>query len=159
MRAIYAANTEAVVALAAATTAKTIFGVKGDAGHGIDLYRWWFNFDGVVGSEKPILIELCECSWATNAPGTNSTTVTVNQVAGPTLAETFAAGRNWTAEPTTLTPIESFDYDPYKGYWSYDFPLGDSPDSAVAEGFAIRMTIPTGGAAVNARVGMRWGRV
>jgi hypothetical protein len=158
MRAIYAANVESVVALVAATV-KTVFGVKGDAGHGIDLLKWWFNFDGVSGSEKPVLVELCECTWATNAPGTASTAVTINQAAGPTLAETFAAARNWTTEPTTLTAIESFDYDPYKGFWSYDFPLGDSPDSAAAEGFAIRMTVPTGGANVNVRAGMRWSRV
>jgi hypothetical protein len=159
MRAIYAADTEAVVALAAAATAKTIFGVKGDAGHGIDLLKWWFNFDGVTAAEKPILVELCELTWATNAPGTNSTAVTVDQAAGPTLAETFAAARNWTTEPTVLTPIETFELDPYKGFYSYDFPLGDSPDSLVAEGFCVRMTIPTGGAAVNARAGMRWARV
>lgn len=159
MRAIYAADTEALVALAAAATAKTIFGVKADAGHGIDLLKWWLSFDGVTASEKPVLVELCEATFATNAPGTNSTAVTVDQAAGPTLAETFAAARNWTAEPTVLTPIESFDLDPYKGFYSYDFPLGDSPDSPAGEGFVVRMTIPTGGAAVNARVGMRWSRV
>lgn len=159
MRATYQADTEAVFALAAAATAKTVFGVKADAGHGIDLLKWWFSLDGVVASEKPILVELCELTWATNAPGTNSTAVSVDQFAGPTLAETFAAARNWTAEPTMITPLEAFDFDPYKGFYSYDFPLGDSPDSLAGEGFCIRMTIPAGGAAVNARAGMRWARV
>lgn len=159
MRAIYVADTEAAVALAAAGTAKTIFGVKGDAGHGVDLLKWWVSLDGATAAEKPVLVELCELTWATNPPGTGSTVVTVDQAAGPTLAETFSAARNWTAEPTVLTPLESFDLDPYKGFYSYDFPLGDSPDSLAGEGFCVRMTIPTGGAAVNARAGMRWARV
>jgi len=158
MRAEYEAHTSAAVALAAATTAKTIFGIKGDTGYALDLLKWWFTLDGVSASEKPIYIELCYCTWATNAPGTASTSETPNQVAGPRIAETFAAGRNWTSEPTVLTPIEVFDYDPYKAYYGYDFSLGDSPDSANAEGFAVRMTIPSGGAAVNARTGMRVAR-
>lgn len=159
MRALYVARTEALVALAAAGTAKTVFGFKADAGHGIDLLKWWFTFDGVDATQKPIYVELCEVTWATNAPGTNSTAVAVTQQSGPTLAETFSAARSWTAEPTALTPIEDLEIDPYKGFYSYDFPLGDSPDSLVAEGFCIRMTIPTGGSAVNTRAGMKIGRV
>jgi len=159
MRAIYSADAEAAVALAAATV-KTVFGVKADAGHAIQLLGAWFGFDGVASSEKPVLVEFCACTWATQPPGTLSTAVTVDQEAGPRYAETFSAARNWTTEPTVQTPIRSFGYDPNKGYWDRDFALGDEPDFAVAEGFTIRMTVPSGGAAVNVdRPGARWARV
>ena len=159
MRAKYVATSEAVVALAAAGTAKTVFGVKGDAGIGVDLLEWWFSFDGVTGGEKPILIELVYATWATNPPGTASTSVTPQQVAGRAVAESFSAARNWTTEPTVLTEIEGFEYDPNKGMYRYKYSLGDEPDSAAAEGFAVRMTIPTGGAAVNTYVGSVVARV
>ena len=58
-----------------------------------------------------------------------------------------------------ITPLITFDYDPYKGMYDRDYALGDTPDFAIAEGFCVRMTIPTGGAAVNARVGAKWARV
>lgn len=158
MPAQYAADTEAAVASAAATTAKTIFGVKGDSGHGVLLKSWWLDFDGVASAEKPILVEFCYVTWATNAPGTNSTAVTVDQFSGRAIAETFAAGRNWTSEPTTITPLITFDYDPFKGFYERDYALGDEPDTAVAEGFCWRLTVPSGGAAVNYRMGARWAR-
>jgi len=159
MRAIYVADTEGLVALAAAGTAKTIFGVKGDAGHAIDLLGLTISLDGLTATEKSIVVELCACTWATNAPGTASTAVTVKQESGPRIAETFAAAKTWTTEPTVLTVLEPFDLDPYKYQYKYDFSLGESPDFAVAEGFAVRMTIPSAGAAVNARVRGRWARV
>ena len=159
MRAIYVCDTEGKVAGAAATTAKTVFGIKGDAGHGIDLLGLGFALDGVSASEAPVLIEFCYCTWATNAPGTNSTAVTVDQESGPRIAETFSAGKNWTTEPTVLTALRPLDYDPNKLIYERDHPLGESPDSAAAEGFALRMTIPSGGAAVNIRAWAKWARV
>jgi hypothetical protein len=159
VRAIYVADTEGAVALAAAGTAKTVFGVKADAGHAIDLLGLGFSLDGVAASEKPVLIEFAACTFATNAPGTASTAVTVDQEAGPRIAETFAAGKNWTTEPTVVTPYRPLDYDPNKLFYERDHPLGESPDFAVAEGFVLRMTIPSGGAAVNARCWAKWARV
>ena len=160
MRAIYGATTEGAVAAAAAATAKTIFGVKGDTGHGIDLQALAFSLDGLTASEKPVLVEFCAVTFATNAPGTNSTAVTVDTVAGPRVAETFAAGKNWTAEPTVVTVLNEFEVDPYKFIFDKEWPLGNSPDFAAAEGFGIRLTVPTGGAAVNLRVNRcEWSRV
>lgn len=159
MRTIYVADTEGIVALAAATTAKTIWGVLGDAGHGIDLLGLAFSLDGVTASEKPVLVELCHCTFAANPPGTASTAVTIKTEAGRQVAETFSAAKNWTTEPTVMTALRPLDCDPYKFYYEKDNPLGESPDTDAADGFAIRMTIPSGGAAVNARIYARWARV
>jgi hypothetical protein len=135
-RAIYTADTEGVVAVAAAAT-KTVFAVKADTGHAIDLLALNFSLDQATptASDKGVFIELCAATFATNAPGTNSTAVGVDQAGGPRIAETFAAGKNWTTEPTVLTSI------------------------SVAEGFALRITNPSGNQSVNVRAWAKWARV
>jgi hypothetical protein len=160
MRANYIADTEGVVAVAAAAT-KTVFGVKGDAGHGIDLLGLSFSLDQATptATDKAVLVEFCAVTFATNAPGTNSTAVAVDSYSGPRAAETFAAAKNWTAEPTVITALEPFDCDPYKFTYKFDFPFGETPDFAVAEGFCLRVTNPSGNQSVNVRAGARWARV
>jgi hypothetical protein len=160
MRAIYAADSEGVVAVAAAST-KTVFGVKADAGHAIDLLFLFFSIDQATptATDKAVFVEFCAITFATNAPGTNSTAVTIDSYAGPRVAETFAGGKNWTAEPTVVTALDPFDADPYKFTYREGFPLGESPDFAAAEGFGIRVTNPSGNQSVNVRAGARWARV
>lgn len=160
MRAIYVADSEGVVAVAANTT-KTVFGVKADTGHAIDLLGLAFSIDQATptAGDKMVLVEFCYLTWATNAPGTNSTAVTVDQESGPRITETFSAGKTWTTEPTVVNPLRPFDCDPYKFTYDRDYPLGEGPDSAAVEGFAIRVTNPTGNQSVNVRAVMRWARV
>lgn len=159
-RSIYEVTTEGVVASAAATTAKTILGAKAHANSGLDLLGFWIDFDGTTASEKPVLVECAYCTWATNGPGTNSTSVTPIQASGRVLTAGFTAAKTWTSEPTALTStiFRAVDLDPNKGLYHYDWPLGETPDCALAEGFVIRCTVPSGGAAVNYRAGMRLAR-
>jgi hypothetical protein len=147
----YVALTEGAVALAAAT-AKTVLGVKGHANFGVDMKGFWVDFDGVTASALPVLCEFGYCSWATNAPGTASTSVTVNQVYGRVTTAGFTAGKTWTTEPTTITVLDAFTLDPNKGLFRYDWSLGESPDANPTEGYILRLTAP---ATVNARAGFR----
>jgi hypothetical protein len=147
----YVALTEGAVALSAAT-AKTVLGVKGHANFGVDMKGFWVDFDGVTASAIAVLCELCYSSWTTNSPGTNSTSVTVNQVYGRVTTAGFTAGKTWTTEPTVLTVLDAFTLDPNKGLFRYDWSLGESPDSGLAEGYCLRLTAP---ATVNARAGFR----
>ena len=162
MRAIYVADTEGVVAVAAAAT-KTVFGVKADTGHAIDLLGLAFSVDQSTptATDKGILVEFCAVTFATNAPGVGgiSTAVTVDQESGPRIAETFSAAKNWTSEPTVVTSMRPYDVDPYKFTYERDHPLGESPDFGLAEGFAIRVTNPSGNQSVNIRAWARWARV
>lgn len=135
----YTAPSAAAVALTAAT-AKSIIGVAGAASFGVDLIKYRLAFDGVSAANTPVLVELCYATFATNAPGTNSTSITVQQVYGRSITAGFTAASNWTTEPTVLTPIDSFTVTPNGGTLVYDFPLGTSPDSAVSQGFVIRCT-------------------
>lgn len=144
----YSIVTPATVVALAAGVAKSILGVKGNAAFGVDLKKMRVAFDGVTAANVPVLVELCYATFATNSPGTASTSITPVQTYGRVSTHGFTAAGNWTTEPTVLSPIESWLVTPNGGFMPYDFPLGDTPDSALAEGFVIRCNAP---AIVNVR--------
>jgi hypothetical protein len=144
---LYSAVTGGAVALSAAT-AKTILGVKAHANSGLLLKKLKIAFDGVTASAIPVLVETGYCTWATNSPGTASTSVTPAQKNGRALTAGFTAGKTWTTEPTVITVLDEILIPAFMGSAWYDVPLGDEYDCALAEGFVVRCTAP---AAVNVR--------
>lgn len=146
----YSCTTEGAVALSAAT-AKTIVGVKAHANSGLQLKGFLVAFDGVTSSAVPVLVEVGYCTFATNSPGTNSTSTTPRQAYGRALTAGFTSGKTWTTEPTAITVIKEFLLSPNGGAIAYQFPLGLEPDTALAEGLVIRCTAP---ATVNVRASM-----
>jgi hypothetical protein len=137
-------STPANVALAAAT-AKTVLAVTSSATCGLDLLKVRVSFDGVTATAVPVLVELCYSTFATAGTATAATPV---QVYGRTVAVGATAAVNYTVEPTVLTVVDQWLLSPNSGTVLYDWPLGTSPDSAVSQGFALRLTAP---AIVNAR--------
>ena len=154
MKAGYTAVTGGAVALSAAT-AKTVIGVKAHANSGVDLTYFEVSFDGVTASNVPVLVELCYCTWATNSPGTNSTSLTPVQLYGRVLAVGGTAGKTWTAEPTVLSVLDEFLLTPNGGIVKWPYAPGYTLDSALAQGFAIRCTAPD---VVNVRATLNWER-
>lgn len=144
---IYTAVTGGAVALAAAT-AKTILGWKAHANSSLLLVAYEVSFDGVTASAVPVLVEICYTTWATNSPGTASTSVTPVQKSGRVLTVGATAGKTWTTEPTAHTILSEKLLTPNGGVIVFNYPLGTEPDCALAEGFAIRCTAP---AIVNVR--------
>lgn len=140
---------------AVTSTPACALGVKGNAAFGVDLKGFWVDFDGVTSSNVPALVELGAVTFATNSPGTNSTSVTPTQLYGRLLTHGFTAAKTWTTEPTVITVLDAFALDPNKGLFRYDWPLGETPDSALAEGFVLRITATNN---VNIRAGMRFER-
>jgi hypothetical protein len=151
----YQSSTEADVALVA-TTAKSVLGVNAPAQFGVDLRGFEIAFDGVTNTDKPVLIEICQCTFATNPPGTASTSNTVQQVYGRAVTAGFVSAYNWTTEPTVITVVKTLRVTPNGGTYDYDWPLGETLDNAVSTGFAIRCTAPTSG--VNVRSTLRYER-
>ena len=143
----YTSPAAAGVALIAAT-AKSVIGVSAPAQFGVDLTKFRIAFDGATSTAVPVSVELCAATFATNPPGTASTTITPVQVYGRSITAGFTAASNWTTEPTALTVIDAWTLPAYGGTVVYDFPFSTSPDSPVSNGFVIRCTAP---AAVNAR--------
>lgn len=154
----YSVSTSADVALVAAT-AKTVLYVLGTANFGVDLRGFEIAFDGVTTTDKPVLIEICSDTGATNStPGTASTNENGNitQIYGRAITTGFIAASACTSEPTVLVPIKILRVTPNGGTYEYDWPLGETPDNDVSKGFAIRCTAPTN--AVNVRASVRWER-
>jgi hypothetical protein len=146
------------VALAAAT-AKTVMFVLGSSDHGVELKKFRIGFDGVTSSAVPVLWELNYLTAATNSvPGTGNTSATasIQQSYGRTIANSFLAGINCTAEPTVQANADANLLTPNGGLLPYDYPWAESPDSAAAQGFCLRLTAP---AVVNVRVGMWFERI
>lgn len=150
----YGTSTEGAVALVAAT-AKSIIGVRAGTAFGIDLKHFAVSFDGVTASAVPVLIEVCYATFATNAPGTASTSTTIDNRYGRASASGCTAAKAWTTEPTVLTGLGEFLLDPNKGVVFYDWPLGESPDTDLNHGYVIRCNAP---AAVNVRAAVRFER-
>jgi hypothetical protein len=145
----YSVVTLADVALVAAT-AKTILGIKSGAAFGLDMLGQAVGFDqsgSAAPTNEPVLVEVCYATFATNSPGTASTTVTPAQRYGRVIAHGTTAARAWTTEPTVLTVIDEFLVHPQAGFKEW-IPLGVTADCALSEGFVIRCTAPN---AVNAR--------
>ncbi len=146
----YSIVTASAVALAAATT-KSIQGVRGNAAFGVDLRRFEVGFDGVTASAVPVVVSLCYCTFATNPPGTNSTSRTPAQIYGRVATHGFTAASNWTVEPTVLTVLDEFLLTPNGGLLVVEFGSEKSYDSAFSEGFVLACNAP---AIVNVRSSM-----
>jgi hypothetical protein len=146
----YSIVTGGAVALSAAT-AKTILGAKSHANSSLDLQKFEVAFDGVTASALPVLVEVCAATFATNGPGTNSSSVTPALLYGRSTTVGWTAAKTWTTEPTVLTVVEEFLLTPNGGLLVYNWPLGQTIDTPLGEGLVIRCTAP---AAVNVRATM-----
>ena len=105
MKTGYSAPAGGSVALVAATP-KSVIGIRGNAAFGVDFLGFRISFDGVTAAAVPVLYQLCYATFATNPPGTNSTSITVNTIYGRAVVSGMTAARDWSAEPTVLTVID-----------------------------------------------------
>jgi hypothetical protein len=143
------------------TTAKTVlmFTYLNDAASAPLVWRvvdWDVDIEGTAGSTSA-LIELVESTQATTGTTTADNTA-FRQLAGPKAVNpTTAQGsggygcginRNYTAEPTVLTPLIGPRKFIQGSSWTKQFPLGLMPitPSPVggSKGIGIRVTLPTG---------------
>lgn len=151
MKSGYVTSTEGAVVLASGVP-KTILGIAGHANRPLDLVGWSVSFDGITASAVPVLCEICYCTFATNAPGTASTSTTIDQQYGRAITAGFTAAKTWTTEPTVITPYREFLLTPAGGNWDVFLPFGQTWDAAVSQGFVIRCNAPAG---VNVRADIR----
>lgn len=149
-RAGWSIVTGGTVALAAGV-AKTVLGAKAHANGAIDLQKLRLSFDGVSATAVPVLCEICAATFATNAPGTGSTSVTPALMYGRSTTVGWTAAKNWTAEPTVLTVVEELLISPNSMTYPYDWPLQQTIDTPLGEGLVLRCNAP---AAVNVRATM-----
>lgn len=131
------------VALVAAT-AKSVVGIKAPTNQCAILLELGLGFDGATSTNAAAIVELMGSTFATNGPGTNSTSVTpVKQDSGRQETVQTTAAKAWTTEPTVLTLWRSIDVPQYNGFivlplrqWFSELVI------AGAAGFVVRITSP-----------------
>jgi hypothetical protein len=133
------ANTVALVA----ATAKTVLGLRAATNQAVRVLEMSVSFDGATSSNAPAVVEFATCTFATNAPGTASTSVTPTK-REPGRAETtqLTAARTWTTEPTVVTPVRVIDIGQYNGVYHYIHPFASPHILAGGGGGIIRITSP-----------------
>jgi len=130
------------VALTAAV-AKTVVGVKASTNVALRLLEASCSFDGATSSNAPAVVDFNSSTFATNAPGTNSTSLTLgNTKREPGRAETIQAtgASNWSAEPTVLTAQFTRDIGVFNGLFDLIFPFNSPIIVVGGQGFCITVT-------------------
>lgn len=136
-----------VAAAACSTTAKSMIGVKAPANHCVKVHAIWIGFDSVTSTYGPILIEIGNCTFASNGPGTNSTSVTPYTTNGRTETIQSTAGKLWTVEPTVITVPRAWTFPTYMGAGLIQLPLSRPILIPGGAGLVLRMTLPAATAA------------
>lgn len=126
-----------------ATVSKSTVGSKAANNICVKLTEIAVSFDGATSSNAPVVCEQMQSTFATNGPGTNSTTVTPSKRdtgRAETVQSTHA--KNWTAEPTVLTLQRSIDIGQFNGAMHNIYTF-DSPFIVIGgQGFVHRLTSP-----------------
>jgi len=144
-----------------ANTTKSILGVKSGAAFGLKLKKISLGARGsgsTAPTAVPLLVEVCYATFATNGPGTNSTSETPAQTYGRVIAHGVTAASEWSAEPTVLTVLDEYALH-VQQMMKEGLPFSEEYDCAVAEGFVLRVTNPTGNPTVVMRPMFHWERV
>lgn len=130
-------------AVACTSTPTTIAGVKNAANQAIRCFGFNIGFDGIL-LVAPALIEIGQCTFATNSPGTNSTSVTPKPYDnGRPETIQSSAGKLWTAEPTVITIVEDFLIPVYMGSGIIFVPLSKPLIAKGGSGIVMRITLPS----------------
>jgi len=103
------------------------------------------GFDGTDSTKAPAIVQVAACTWATNSPGTASTSVTP-ALYGSGRPETLqlTAAKHWTSQPTVLTLFREFLIPTYMGSGLIPLPLTNTIIAGGGNGCAINATTPTG---------------
>lgn len=126
------------------STPKTVAGAQCPAQQAVKVIGFNIGFDGTSSTQGPAIVEMCQSTYATNGPGTNSTSVTPAKYDSgrPETIQTTAA-KNWTSEPTVLTVVEAFLIPVYMGSGIIYVPLTSPFVCKGGGGVAMRITLPS----------------
>lgn len=135
--------------IAATSTLTTDLGVKCAANQAVTLDEVDVGFDGTNSANGPGIIDIAHCTFATNAPGTNSTSLSsgsngfiVSDDGRPETPQS-TAGKTWTAQPTVITIWKSFLVPTYMGSAIAPLPLMKPMISKGGSGIALSSTLPS----------------
>lgn len=130
------------VALTAATP-KSVVGSKAATNICVKVTECLASFDGATSSNAPATVEFMQSTFATNGPGTNSTSVTPpkrDTGRAETIQSTHA--KTWTTEPTVLTIQRAVDVGQFNGIYHYIHPFASPFIIIGAQGAVLRVNSP-----------------
>lgn len=131
--------------IAATNTLTTMLGVKNAANQAITLDELDCGFDGTNSANGPGIVDIGFCTFATNSPGTNSTSTTlVASDNGRPETIQSTAGKTWTAQPTVITIWKSFLVPVYMGSALAPLPLMKPQICKGGTGTVVSTTLPSG---------------
>lgn len=130
------------VALTAATP-KSVVGLLAATNVCLDVNGFVASFDGATSSNAPATVEICTCTFATNGPGTNSTSVTpAKNDTGRAETIQATAAKTWSTEPTVVTLYKALDLGQFNGCYENIVPFSTPIVYIGAKGGLIRVTSP-----------------
>jgi hypothetical protein len=126
-----------------ATTAKSVGGLKAPSNQVVKILEVSASHDGSTSSNAPDVTDIGRCTFATNAPGTNSTSYTPGKK-DPGRGETVqtTAATNWTTEPTVITVFRSINLAQYNGLYHYISPFANPFVVIGGQGLVLRQNSP-----------------
>jgi len=107
-----------------ATGLKTALAIKAATNVVVKVMEAMFSFDGSTSTATPAQCEFDQITFATNSPGTNSTSVTPSKT-DTGRAETIqaTAAKTWTAQPTAIAVQWPIAVAQYNGIYHYVNPF------------------------------------
>ena len=131
--------------IAATSTLTTDLGIKTPANQAVTLDEVDVGFDGTNSANAPGIIDIGFCTFATNSPGTNSTSVTpVASDSGRPETIQSTAAKTWTVQPTTITIWKSFLLPVFMGSALAPLPLMRPCLAKGGNGIVMSSTLATG---------------
>jgi hypothetical protein len=126
-----------------ATTAKSVGGLKAATNQVVKILEISCSHDGSTSSNAPDVTDIGRCTFATNGPGTNSTSYTPGKK-DPGRAETVqtTAAVNWTTEPTVITVFRTVNLAQYNGLYHYITPFANPMIVIGGQGLVVRQNSP-----------------
>lgn len=131
--------------MAATSTLTTMLGTKCPANQAVTVEEIDCGLDGTNSAQAPGIVDLTHCTYATNAPGTSSTSTTP-QASDSGRPETIQSttGKLWTAEPTVKggAPWKSFLVPTYMGSAIAPLPMLRPMILKGGGGLSVAVTLP-----------------
>lgn len=126
-----------------ASTAETVLAIQAPTNQAVEIVDVNVSFNGSTSTNAPALVEFGFITFATNGPGTNSTSVTsVKRDQARTEAIQTTAGKAWTAEPTVWTVLDCMDIAQFNGSWHNIIEYYGPIIAKGGLGFGIRINSP-----------------
>lgn len=129
--------------VASTSTLTTQLGVKNAANQAITLDELDIGFDGTNSANGPAIVDIASCTFATNSPGTNSSSGTAHpsDTGRPETVQS-TVGNTWTAQPTVITIWKSIIVPTYMGSALAPTPLMKPQILKGGNGTVVDVTLP-----------------